>query len=305
MSKRTAHNFKWDECSIRKVASQYDQVKEFRKAFPGAYSVANRLKIIDELFPNTCRRKWSLEELKNEALKYTRRSDFQRHSAGAYSAAIKKYPELLDEIYGEYFKWKEVDLKYAISKYKSKGELQKASGNLYSITLRRFPHLLDECFVPKRYKWTEDSIIDAIELCKSRSQFLQQFPGAYRAIERSFQHLRNLLPPPIIDGTDNDAVYIWRAVGQYYKGNAVYKIGITSSKLGISRIKGVSKVSGFEYDVVCCEAVTCSAMKLEKKLHLLGEDPQYSGFNGSSEFRALSDSALYVAISLISEYSKE
>ena len=42
-----------------------------------------------------------------------------------------------------------------------------------------------------------------------------------------------------------------------------------------------------------------AAQQEKRKLHILGDNPSYSNFNGASEFRALSDSALYAAVSLI------
>ena len=99
--------------------------------------------------------------------------------------------------------------------------------------------------------------------------------------------------------SDNDAIYIWRAVGEYFNGNPVYKIGVTSARLETKRIKQCAAAAGFEFDLICCEPVQGKASELEKKLHILGENPGYTGIDGATEFRALSDSALYAAVSLI------
>ena len=300
MSNKNPPNFKWSEDAVRKAAKKFTTLGAFRKAHAGAYTAALRYEIVGELFEKK-RTKWTVEELIEEVKKYKSRVEVQRGSPGAYGRLIRHHPELLDASFGEYFKWKEDDLRKELLKYESKGELQKASGNLYSITLRRFPHLLDECYVSKIMCWDRESVIEAINLCESRRQFSREFPGARRAIDRDFPELDALLPDPKHDGTSNDTVYIWKALGQFYNGHPVYKIGITSERLNIKRIEQVSKESGFSYDLICCEQVVVSAAKLESKLLLLGEHPGYIGFNGSTEFRALSDSALYAAISIISE----
>lgn len=247
------------------------------------------------------RKKWDRETLSVEARRYDRRVDFMRSRPGAYAAAIKRHPDLLDEIFGEYFTWKEEDVRRELSKYTSKGELQQKDGSMYSITLRRFPHLLKEYFDPVRFTWNEESIRDAINLVSSRTEFHQLFPGASMAASKRFPHLLNELPQALIEGTDNDTVYIWRVLGMELDGIPIYKIGITSSRLGNKRISQVAKNKGLDYEIICCEKVSISAMKIESKLLLLGEPVELGNFNGGTEFRALNDSALYVAITLISE----
>lgn len=56
-------------------------------------------------------------------------------------------------------------------------------------------------------------------------------------IEEIRQHMERPL-------SDRDTVYIWRAVNERYNGNSVYKIGITSARLGKQRITEVTKASG-------------------------------------------------------------
>lgn len=44
---------------------------------------------------------WTLESVREEARKYSSRIEFRKGNDGAYSEARKKYPEILDEIFGE------------------------------------------------------------------------------------------------------------------------------------------------------------------------------------------------------------
>jgi hypothetical protein len=98
--------------------------------------------------------------------------------------------------------------------------------------------------------------------------------------------------------SDNDAIYIWRAVGQSFNGHPVYKIGITSSRLGDQRIEQVAKATGFDAEIVVMVQVE-NARHVEEELHTLGHDPQYVGHDGATEFRALSDDDLSLALDFV------
>jgi hypothetical protein len=243
--------------------------------------------------------KWNEDSIREVASKFSSRGEFQKANNSAYCTALKRFPTIMDELFERQFKWTEPALRIALSEFETKGELQKRNGSLYSVTLRRFPHLLDELFVDVLKSWDEESVIEAMVSCKTRSEFIREFPGAHRAASNRFPHLFDEFYPQYCNGRSNDVIYIWQAVGQYFNGNPVYKIGVTSERLGVQRIRQVSKSSGFDFEIICREKVKVAATTLEKKLHILGEDPQYVGIDGMTEFRALSDSALYAAISII------
>jgi len=101
--------------------------------------------------------------------------------------------------------------------------------------------------------------------------------------------------------SDGDAVYLWRAVGQFFNGLQIYKFGITSARLEQRRIVEVARFANFEFEIIELVKVKSSALDLEAELLKLGVNPKLSGFNGSSEFRALNDSDLLKAIDLIRE----
>ena len=105
--------------------------------------------------------------------------------------------------------------------------------------------------------------------------------------------------------SDKDAVYIWRAVNERYNGNPVYKIGITSARLGKQRIIEGAWSSGSKAKLVIMAHAPGKAVDIETKLLDMGDNPGYSGFCGSTEFRALSDSELNKALSIIRTSSNE
>jgi hypothetical protein len=102
--------------------------------------------------------------------------------------------------------------------------------------------------------------------------------------------------------SDGDAVYLWRAIGQVYDGLPIYKFGITSARLEDRRIVEVARLAKFEFELILLTYVKGSATVLESELLKLGVSPKFSGFNGASEFRALTDAQLELAIDLIKRY---
>ncbi len=111
-------------------------------------------------------------------------------------------------------------------------------------------------------------------------------------IEEIRQHMERPL-------SDRDTVYIWRAVNERYNGNSVYKIGITSARLGKQRITEVTKASGSKAELIVMAEMPGQAVEVEAKLLTMGDSPGYTGFCGATEFRALSDNELDKSLSII------
>jgi len=105
--------------------------------------------------------------------------------------------------------------------------------------------------------------------------------------------------------TDNDAIYLWRAEGVQHNGTPVYKIGMTSARLGNWRIGHVAKASGFTPTVLRHVKVTEKATFIECRLLEMGIDPGYTGFAGCTEFRALTDQQADFIIGMIDMYADE
>ena len=273
----------------RKYASR----SEFSRNSCSAYRAALARGLLDQLYK---RGSWNNDEdVLAEGRKYASRSEFWRGSCAAYSAALER--DLLDQLYPrQRVDWSnDEDVLAEGRKYASRSEFASSSRAAYQVAWRR--GLLDQLYPASKWSNDEDLFAEGRKYA-SRGEFGRKNPSAYDTARR-----RNLLD--LIDWleenapSDNDAIYIWRAVGQHYNGNPVYKIGVTSARLGTERIAFVANKSGFEFDLICCEPVACKATDLEAKLLIIGEDPGYTGFNGATEFRALSDSALYAAVSLI------
>ena len=150
-----------------------------------------------------------------------------------------------------------------------------------------------------QFTWTLDMLVASATQYQTRSAWQTGAQGAYLAA-----HRRGLLEEccaHMIDGSpsDNDTVYIWRAVGELHNDLPVYKLGVTSARLGDQRIKEVAKRWGFDFKINTLTPVVEQATSIEKELLKLGTNPGYVGIDGASEFRALTDLDLAYAVSII------
>ena len=89
-----------------------------------------------------------------------------------------------------------------------------------------------------------------------------------------------------------------------FNGLQVYKFGTTSARLEDRRISEVARFAAMDFDIVILTKVSVHASELEFQLLQIGTNPQYKGFNGASEFRALTDDELETAIELIKKYQE-
>lgn len=119
-----------------------------------------------------------------------------------------------------------------------------------------------------------------------------------KQVVTSFNSLINKRVPLLIrringelNMSDNDVIYVWRAKNIYFNGLEVYKIGITSQRLGESRVKKVSFSSGFENEVLLFRN-SKKAKLLESKMLQFGVFPDFEKFDGRTEFRALNEDEL-------------
>lgn len=99
-----------------------------------------------------------------------------------------------------------------------------------------------------------------------------------------------------------DAVYIWLADSIIYRDMPVYKIGITSSELleygENPRVYQVAKAHSYN-PIIKISARVANARKLEKKLLRLGVNPVIRKLDGYTEFRAMNDETINIALGLV------
>jgi hypothetical protein len=177
-------------------------------------------------------------------------------------------------------------------KYESRWEFQKGSGGAYRFLWKR--DLLDKAFEPYEVNsWCYETVKEVASKLPDRKSLKREYPGAHK-----YAYTHGILNE-LFGGTlntpscDNDVVYLWRPKG--YKN--VYKVGITSKRLGDERIRYVSRKSMLEVDeVIFIE--TDNARQLEEQI-LSESDPYgfFPSFSGSTEFRIIQDAYKYEAAS--------
>ncbi len=82
----------WDEDSILEEALKYKRKSDFQKFSGGARKAAIRIGIYKKVTSHmecgySVDRKWNKDNIKEEALKYIHKSDFNSHSGSAVNAA--------------------------------------------------------------------------------------------------------------------------------------------------------------------------------------------------------------------------
>ena len=229
-------------------------------------------------------RKWTLDNLITEASKYDTLKDFRKNSEGAYKAYLTqgKPKEVSQHFDDGRIAWTEVTALREAEKYESRWDFQRGSSGAYRFLWKL--DLLDKVFPPLVVKsWDKSSVREAAKGVVDRTSFKRDFPGAHK-----FAYNNNMLDELFGDTfntpkCDNDVVYFWRPSG--YKN--VYKVGITSKRLGNSRINYVANKSGLDVAEFFF-VVTDDAKQLETKV--LSENSEYGffpKFSGSTEFRII------------------
>ena len=229
-------------------------------------------------------RKWTLDNLINEANKYSTLKDFRTGSESAYKAYLTQgKPQEVSSLFcGVRTFWTEESATQEAKRYNSRWDFQQKSGGAYRFLWKL--DLLDKVFIPAvKHSWCKNSVTIAAKDSVDRTSFKKAFPGAHK-----FAYNNRMLSELFGDTfntpkCDNDIVYFWRPEG--YKN--VYKVGITSKRLGDERINYVANKSGLNIEELFF-VVTEDAKLLESKV--LEENEAYGffpKFSGSTEFRVI------------------
>lgn len=178
-----------ERCLI--VAKLATSMSDFCKRFHGAYASCkknNWIPQIRQIVPQhvTPKRKtkiWSLEALKNEALKYQRKKDFKANSSSAYNYAKKH--ELLNAICthmpSSLNKYSFENLLNEAQKYHTRKEFKVGSPKSYDAAKRK--NILDEICVNmvngESIYWTKERCKERALLYKTKMEFKHNDGSAY------------------------------------------------------------------------------------------------------------------------------
>jgi len=132
---------------------------------------------------NKMKKKWDIESLKVEALKYSSRKDFKKYSMGAYSTTIKK--GVIDDICSHMdeirTKWTKELIKKESLKYNNRTDFREKIPGAYQACKRL--GILDEVCLHMRevrHQWNEESITQEALKYKTRKEFEIGKGAAYR-----------------------------------------------------------------------------------------------------------------------------
>ena len=263
----------YDLAACKADAAKFSRPVDWMRERQHVYKIARLNGWLDECYAHMTEGRTfrSKEECAAEAAKYSYANAFKCGSPGHYRAAHQNgwYAEITQHFVK----------RYPTAEAGAKRFIERAKlihGDRY-----------DYSKVIYTNKETKVEII-----CQQHGSFMQS-PG---------KHLHDECGCPAcgkVQPTDNDTIYIWRAVGQYFNGNPVFKVGITSRRCGFDRIEKVARKWGFDFEVVCCEFVNGRATDIEKILHTLGDDPKFVGVDGWSEFRAFDEDTLRAALLIV------
>jgi len=262
----------WNKELVFKRAADFETRTKFARGASGAYDKAWKngwLNELDDVFgapvcPGSLNRVWTLEKILLVAKKYSSRKAFAISVDSAAYGAAQKMGAL--SVIGAVF-----------------GEKIKSSHS-WELTLA------ESLLLAKQYKY--------------RSDFKDGSPGAYKRVssaklmDDACDHMPNHR-----NGFDDDAVYIWCAKGERFKNKCIFKVGVTSVRLGSWRVGNCSNKTPFSSELVILRATNGRATIVERLLLGIGSDPGLSGFDGATEFRAMNDEELAEAVELIGKHA--
>ncbi|QDP02183.1 hypothetical protein [Thalassotalea sp. PS06] len=310
MTRPEAKNKKWTPEAILKEAKKYRHPSDFKCAAPGAYHAAhNKYGILEKVTEHMSYKQiqWSKDLMLQEAKKFRTRVEFTKAYPGVFN--VGKRMGIWDEACAHMecglalsaTKWTDDAIITEAKKYTTISEFQICPAGRAA----RRRNIMDACTAhmdrSHYHYWTNEELAAEAAKFLTRSEFTFKSPNARAAaqsrgiMEEICQHMTRMTG-------DADSIYIWEAKGQFFKGKQIYKLGVTSKRLGLRRIKEVAKVHGYEYEIIILKKVKNYTFFLEQLILSYGDDPEFSEGDGKTEFRALTEEELMELLDIIEEY---
>lgn len=226
----------------------------------------------------------TLESTRLVAAKYNTRFEFQKGYGGAYNAAYRN--NWLDDICAHMSSGRYVytldSLKDVASAYTTRSEFRASEPSAYTAAWNN-GWLDDVCsHMPEKPCNSFEDVTESALKCKTRSQFYHEYKSHYQTAWRN-GWLDQLCGHMSQSHTgDFNSVYIWGM-----PQTDIFKIGVTSQRLGDTRIQSVASSLNVT-PVVVIHEVTPRARDVERILFDEFTDQVDLGeFNGSTEFRVI------------------
>lgn len=287
---------------LRLRAGRHQTRSQLYKHDPSAYMSAKRQRVLGELYPcpGSAPTPLTFEQLQLRASQFKRRTDFKRADDSAYKSAIRQ--GFMDALFPKRPRppppTKKPALRYSLEmlranfgEIKTLAELRRACpSGVEWLRRNNKTQLLFPTYKPVR-RFTTDTALQAASAFSSRSHLQAIDPSLYMYM-RKHKLLLSVFPESKRRAR-NDAIYMTRMVGQFYNGLPVYKFGVTSSHLGLARIKSQNLNARAKHEIIIPPTVVVgSATDIEVFALSLGHNPKFVGFDGCTEYRAYSDEDL-------------
>ena len=187
---------------------------------------------------------WTFDRCKEEACKYSKKSNFEKGSGSAYIIALRngwinKICSHMSSPQRASGHWtKSACLKEA-SKYKTASDFEKFSPGAYDASRKHgiYKKCCQHMQSPQKEKgfWTKSKCLEEAKKYSSISEFQK---GSRYAYQKSLKNgwLESAEFEIKRQSTDADVFYVWKSSYKSKAGIPIYKVGVTSKRLGERRI---------------------------------------------------------------------
>jgi hypothetical protein len=292
---------------IIKYVKIFSTVKEFRTADSKMYARCKRRGLLPVITKNMVRERTchSDNDLLVTAKKCKSRSEFLKKYPKQYTACARR--GLLDKAFDGVKKlWEEKWDSHTIALAAKKCDRRIDFYNTFPAAANKAKQLgiLDKVcsHMTPEFCWDIDSVMKVAINCKTISEFKHKNRGAYAWVKNNDDDNIVFANMEKTRHSCNNMVYFWLS-DMRFNGLPIYKIGITSERLGDRRIKEVAMQAGIKAEIIQLTKVSVKATIVEKELKKIGTNPKLEKFDGSTEFRAMNDEEFKQAVKTILKYA--
>ena len=231
--------------------------------------------------------RWTEEALIAEMKQHTTRTSFSKKYGAGYKKAKKL--GLLDKyLPSNIHLWTREEIQAEALKYNTRDTFRVGSNDAYGAA-QRAGCINEVCAHMKQvleHDWTVDKLKVAATPYLTRTNFKHGRPSAYKkALELGVMNVICAHMGKQDTLSDNDTIYIWKVVGF----DNIYKVGVTSKRLGDRRIKDTIRNSGFDGELIYMKYVNGLATTLEREIHDKYPSADLGYFDGYTEYIEVDD----------------
>lgn len=237
--------------------------------------------------------KWTKEAALLESKKFKTRKEFREKSNSAYQYLVRKNIIHLASFSKEEKRHRVPDFEVicAIKSCSTRKEMYERFPGEYSAARKRrhIKEIYNNHFGRGKTSkhWNAENVLECASRFETRADFARQESGAYDyayangILEEACSHMDRKL-------CEYDVAYFWISDEKKEDGSKLVKVGVTSKRLGLTRVYQVAKKHRLSpIEIFTFEST--SSLSIEKKMKTIGVSAGFSGVDGSSEFYYMSD----------------